>query len=117
MYGKIIESVNIEGNFAILLAEDNYDVVSRREDGGESESSGIYTYIVCALCPLKNIEGGLGFKEGDTVRIVDGPFANSTATVELIDTEKKKVHLSVFIFGREIPTEATLDQVEPVRED
>ena len=59
----------------------------------------------------------LGFKEGDTVRIVDGPFANSTATVELIDTEKKKVHLSVFIFGREIPTEATLDQVEPVRED
>jgi transcription antitermination factor NusG len=37
--------------------------------------------------------------------------------VELIDTEKKKVHLSVFIFGREIPTEATLDQVEPVRED
>ena len=59
----------------------------------------------------------LNFKVGDQVRIVDGPFANSTATVELIDTEKKKVHLSVFIFGREIPTEATLDQVEPVRED
>ena len=65
IYRKIIESVNIEGNFAILLAEDNYDVITRREDGGESESSGIYTYVVCAVCPLNNIEGGLGFKEGD----------------------------------------------------
>lgn len=65
IYGRIIESVNIEGNFAILLAEDNYDVITRREDGGEAESSGIYTYVVCAVCPLKNVEGGLGFKEGD----------------------------------------------------
>ena len=65
MYRKIIESVNIEGNFAILLAEDNYDVVTKREDGGEGESSGVYTYVVCAVCPLKNVEGGLGFKEGE----------------------------------------------------
>lgn len=65
IYGRIIENVNIKGNFAVLLAEDAYDVVTKREDGGESESSGVYTYIVCAVCPLKNIEGGLGFKEGD----------------------------------------------------
>ena len=65
LYSKIISSIRLEGNFAILVAEDNYDVITKREDGGESESSGIYTYIVCAVCPLKNIEGGLGFKEGE----------------------------------------------------
>jgi transcriptional antiterminator NusG len=59
----------------------------------------------------------LGYKVGDKVRIVGGPYANFTATVEEIDTELEKVHLSVFMFGRENPAEASLDQVEPIQED
>lgn len=59
----------------------------------------------------------LNFRVGDEVRITSGPYANFTATVEEIDTEKEKVHLSVFMFGREIPAEAALDQVEIVQED
>ncbi len=59
----------------------------------------------------------LGFRVGDKVRIVGGPYANFTATVEEIDLEREKVHLSVFMFGRENPAEAALDQVEPIQED
>lgn len=65
LYGKIIESTKLDGNFAILVANDAYDVIKKREDGGECESVGVYNYIVCAVCPLKNIEGGISFKEGD----------------------------------------------------
>lgn len=65
--------------------------------------------------PVVTVE--LGFRVGDKVRIVGGPYANFTATVEEIDTEKEKVYLSVFMFGRENPAEADLDQVEPIQED
>lgn len=65
--------------------------------------------------PVVTVE--LGFQVGDKVRIVGGPYANFTATVEEIDTEKEKVHLSVFMFGRENPAEADLNQVEPIQED
>ena len=59
----------------------------------------------------------MGFRAGDKVRIVGGPYANYTATVEEIDLERERVHLSVFMFGRENPAEASLDQVEPLREE
>lgn len=65
LYSKIIESVKIEGRYAILLLHDTYDVQTKREDGGEVESSTVYTYFVCAVCPVKSVEGGLGFKEGE----------------------------------------------------
>ena len=59
----------------------------------------------------------LGFQVGDKVRIVRGPYAGFTATVEEIDTDREKVNLSVFMFGRENPAEAELDQVEAIREE
>lgn len=59
----------------------------------------------------------LGFSVGDKVRIVGGPYASFTGTVEEIDMDKERVHLSVFMFGRENPAEAALNQVEPIQED
>lgn len=52
------------------------------------------------------------FVEGDTVRVIDGPFANFSGSVEEVQADKGKVRVQISIFGR--PTPVTLDfmQVE-----
>ena len=56
------------------------------------------------------------YKEGDRVRISDGPLESFTGVVEEIDAEKNKVTVVVSMFGRETPVELELDQVEPVQD-
>lgn len=54
-FKKVIENLQIDGNYLILLAHDVYDVPSygkdgeRREDGSET----VFSYILCAVCPIK----------------------------------------------------------------
>ena len=52
------------------------------------------------------------FKEGEGVRVVDGPFSNFNGTVEEINFEKGKVKVLVSIFGRPTPVELDFVQVE-----
>ena len=66
-YGKVIESVSFESNYAILLANDVYDVFSHGNDGEESGSSEVFSYIVCAICPVKNMPESLTFREADSL--------------------------------------------------
>ncbi len=54
----------------------------------------------------------VSFQVGQTVRIVDGPFADFNGAVDNIDTAKGKVKVLVSIFGRETPVELDLLQVE-----
>jgi len=52
------------------------------------------------------------FEAGDKVRVVDGPFANFSATVEEVKPDKQKVKVLVSIFGRSTPVELDFTQVE-----
>ena len=52
------------------------------------------------------------FSVGESVVVVDGPFANFNGTVEEINDEKAKVKVSVSIFGRPTPVELDFIQVE-----
>jgi len=52
------------------------------------------------------------FEAGDTVRVVDGPFANFAATVEEVNADKQKIKVLVSIFGRATPVELDFQQVE-----
>ena len=60
------------------------------------------------------VKEGVNYKEGDQVRINDGPLESFTGVVEEIDAEKNKVTVVVSMFGRETPVEMELDQVEVV---
>ena len=54
------------------------------------------------------------YKVGDRVRINDGPLESFTGVVDEIDPEKNRVTVVVTMFGRELPVELELDQVEVV---
>lgn len=63
-YTRVAESVHMESNYVILLANDIYDVYTKENDE-ESGSSVTFSYVVCSICPLKDTESGLCFKEAD----------------------------------------------------
>ena len=52
------------------------------------------------------------FEAGEVVRVIDGPFADFSATVENVSYEKNKIMVSVMIFGRPTPVELSFGQVE-----
>lgn len=61
---------------------------------------------------IRTIE--VSYEEGDSVRIIDGPFEDFVGTVGKIDKDSKKVSVTVSMFGRETPVELDLGQVEPL---
>ena len=52
------------------------------------------------------------YMDGDTVKIVDGPFSEFIGKVDSVDKEKGKVRVLVSIFGRETPVELDFLQVQ-----
>lgn len=54
----------------------------------------------------------VSFRQGERVRIVDGPFNDFRGTVSEIDMERAKVRVMVNFFGRETPVELDFLQVE-----
>lgn len=54
------------------------------------------------------------FLEGDTVRVIDGPFTHFSGQIEEVNQERGKVKLMVSIFGRATPVELDFPQIEKV---
>lgn len=54
------------------------------------------------------------FAEGDSVTVVDGPFATLHATITELNAESQRVKALVEIFGRETPVELSFNQIEKV---
>ena len=52
------------------------------------------------------------FREGQRVRIIEGPFADFIGTVDELDVDRGKVRVLVSFFGRETPVELDFLQVE-----
>ncbi len=54
------------------------------------------------------------FEVGESVTVMDGPFATLPATVNEINSEAQKLKVLVSIFGRETPVELSFDQVAKI---
>jgi len=54
----------------------------------------------------------VGFRQGQSVRVIDGPFTDFVGIVDEIETEKGKVKVLLSLFGRETPVELDFLQVE-----
>jgi transcription termination/antitermination protein NusG len=54
----------------------------------------------------------VGFKEGQSVRVTDGPFTDFVGVVDEVGLEKGKVKVLLSLFGRETPVELDFLQVE-----
>jgi transcriptional antiterminator NusG len=52
------------------------------------------------------------FREGDPVKVIEGPFANFNGTVKEVNVEKQKLKVEVGILGRKTPIELDFHQVE-----
>ncbi len=54
----------------------------------------------------------LDFEVGDSVTVIDGPFATLQATIHEINPDAQKVKGLVEIFGRETPVELSFSQIQ-----
>ena len=61
------------------------------------------------VAPLPDVH----YEVGQQVRVKSGAFANFTGEVEEVNTDKRKIKLSVSIFGRPTRVEVDFSEVEP----
>jgi transcription termination/antitermination factor NusG len=54
------------------------------------------------------------FEIGESVTVMDGPFATLPATINEINAEQQKLQVLVSIFGRETPVELSFNQVQKI---
>jgi transcriptional antiterminator NusG len=73
----------------------------------EAEAQGVLKGMTAEAPKVK-----ISFALGDTVRIIDGPFADFRGQIDEINNEKGKIKVLVSFFGRETPVELDFLQAE-----
>lgn len=114
--GYVLVEANLEGEIAHIIKSVTHIIDFLSEKNGSPVP--IQEHEVNRI--LGQVDEMVGQKQefsdpfiiGESVKIVDGPFSNFSATVEEINDEKKKLKVTVKIFGRRTPVELSYVQVE-----
>lgn len=63
LFQRLIQAIDMEGNYMLLLACDAYDVPYRSKDGeiDRDRSGDVFRYILCSLCPVKMTKPALSY--------------------------------------------------------
>ncbi|HBH45963.1 MAG: transcription termination/antitermination protein NusG [Candidatus Jacksonbacteria bacterium RIFOXYC2_FULL_44_29] len=61
---------------------------------------------------LKDPEFNIDVKEGEPVKVIDGPFKDQEGKIQAIDPEHGKVKVLITVFGRETPVELDFLQIK-----
>ncbi len=94
---RVSQSRKIYPGYVLVLHDKEVQTVLR--------SAGIGPQRSAAMTPI-------GFTEGQTVKIIDGPFTDFIGVIKEISQEKRKAKVLVFIFGRDTAIEVDLIQLE-----
>lgn len=83
-YKKVIETVSLDENYLILMGCDTYDVPFKSKDGETDGGRGeeTYTFILCAICPVKQTKPTLHYIPEDK-EFHDGGITNAVSAPEL----------------------------------
>lgn len=81
-FEKVIEGTDLEGHFLVLIGCDSYDVPFKsKDDETQADASNeTYTYLLCAVCPVKQTKPTLHyvpenreFHDGGITNVVSAP--------------------------------------------
>ena len=67
-FDAIIAGTRIEGNFLILVLHDTYDVpfkTSMDDEAAGAESETVFSYVLCAVCPVKQTKPCLSYSASE----------------------------------------------------
>jgi transcription termination/antitermination protein NusG len=67
-----------------------------------------------AATPAKGPAVEVDFEVGESVTVMDGPFATLPATISEVNADGQKLKVLVSIFGRETPVELSFSQVSKI---
>lgn len=124
LYRKIIENVSFQENYLILLGCDSYDVPFKsKDDDTQADASGeTFTYMLCAVCPVKQTKPNLCYVS-DEKEFHDGGIAHVVAAPEIgfmfpaFDCRATNIYNALFYTHspkeRHQPLVEALFQVEP----
>jgi transcriptional antiterminator NusG len=76
----------------------------------KAAEAGVTGATAAAAAPAAVVD----FEIGESVTVMDGPFATLPATINEINAEQQKLQVLVSIFGRETPVELSFTQVSKI---
>ena len=54
----------------------------------------------------------MDIKEGDLIKVINGPFERNMGVVEAVNAERQTLRAMISIFGRDTPVELEYNQVD-----
>jgi transcriptional antiterminator NusG len=81
----------------------------------DAEAARILSTKAEAAAAAPKTKVSVDYEIGDSVKVLDGPFASFNGLVEELDFDRGRVKVGVSIFGRATPVELEFEQVERVK--